>query len=67
MMDWTPDLISLIEELKVTITSSPVLGRFNSLNPTFLKIDWSVEGTEWILMQPEDDIESTKYTKALLK
>ena len=67
MIVWTPDLISPFEELKVTITSSPVLGRFNPLNPTFLKTDWSAEGTEWILMQPEDDIESTKSTKALLK
>ena len=64
MMAWTPDLISLFEELKVIITSYPVLVRFASLKPTFLKIDLSAEGMGWILMQPIDDIESTK---ALLK
>ena len=59
MMAWTPDLISLFEELRVTITSSPVLARFNPLKPTFIKTDWSAEGMGWILMQPADDIEST--------
>ena len=64
---WTPDLVSLFEELKVTITSSPGLARFDPLKPTFLKTDWSAEGMGWILMQPADDIESTKATKSLLK
>ena len=41
---WTPDLVSLFEELKVTITSSPGLARFDPLKPTFLKIDWIAEG-----------------------
>ena len=40
---WTPDLISLYEELKVTITSSPVLVRFDPDKPTLLKTDWSAE------------------------
>ena len=66
MMVGTPDLISLFEELKVTITSSPVLARCDSLKPTFLKTDWSVEGMGLILIQPSDDIEFTKVTKALL-
>ena len=66
-MAWTPALISIFEELKVTITSSPMLARFDPLKPTFLKIDWSAEGMGWILMQPADDIESTKATKSLLK
>ena len=66
MMVGTPDLISLFEELKVTITSSPVLARCDSPKPTFLKTDWSVEGMGLILMKPSDDIEFTKVTKALL-
>ena len=66
-MAWTPDIISLFEELEVIITSSPVLTRFDPLKPTFLKTDWSAEGMGWILMQPADDIESTKATKSLLK
>ena len=44
MMAWTPDLISLFEELKVIITSSPVLVGLALLKPTFLKIDLSAEG-----------------------
>ena len=44
-----------------------MLARFDPLKPTFLKIDWSAEGMGWILMQPADDIESTKSTKSLLK
>ena len=43
LVAWTLDLIQLFEELKVTITSSPVLARFNPEKPTFLKIDWSSE------------------------
>ena len=67
LVAWTPYLISLFEELKITITSSPVLARFNPGKPTFLKTDWSAEGIGWILMQPADDAESTKATKTLLK
>ena len=44
MIAWTPDIVSRFEELKVTITSSPVLDRFDPLKPTFLKTDWSAEG-----------------------
>ena len=65
MMAWTPDLISLFEKLKVTITSSPVLARFDPLTPIFLKTDWIAEGMRWILMQPANDIESTKDTKTV--
>jgi len=34
-MGWTMELISLFEELKVGITSSPVLARFDADKPTF--------------------------------
>ena len=43
-MGWTPELIALFAELKVGITSSPVLARFDPEKPTFLKTDWSAEG-----------------------
>ena len=55
LMAWTPDLISFFEEITLTITSSTVLVRFDSLKFTFLKTDWSAEGMGWILMQPVDD------------
>ena len=48
------------------IISSPVLAKFDPAKPTFLKIDWSVEGIGWILIQPADDSKSTKATKVLL-
>ena len=37
LIAWTPDLLSLFEELKGTIISSLVLARFDLENPTFLK------------------------------
>jgi len=58
--EWTPELITLFDELKVGVTSSPVLAWFDPDKPTFLKTDWSAEGMGWILMQPADDAESLK-------
>ena len=55
LMAWPPDLIKLFEDMKKCITSMPILARFNPTKPVFLKIDWSVEGMDWILMQPTDD------------
>ena len=66
-MAWTPDLISLFEELRVIITSIPVFARFDSLKSTFLKTEWSVEGIGWKLIQPTDDVKSTEAPKDLLK
>ena len=63
---WTKELTQLFEDLKVCITSSPVLARFDSTKPTFLKTDWSSEGMGWILMQPADDDESVKATEKLI-
>ena len=63
MMAWTPDLISLFEELRVIITSFPVFARFDSLKSTFLKTDWSVEGIGRKLMQPTDDVNLLKPLK----
>jgi len=62
-MGCTPDLITLFEELKTGITSSPVLARFDPDKPTFLKTDWSAKDMGWILMQPADDKESQLATK----
>ena len=64
---WTKDLKQLFEDLKVCITSSPVLARFDSTKPTFLKTDWSSEGMGWILMQPADDEKSKQATEKLIK
>ena len=64
-MGWKPELIILFKELKVGITSSPVLPRFDPEKPTFLKKDWSAEVMGWILMQPADEKESTKAMQLL--
>ena len=63
---WTPTLVKLFAYLKVFITSAPVLARFDTTLPTFLKIDWSSECMGWILMQPANDNESQAVSKKLL-
>ena len=65
MMAWTPYLISLFYDLKVSTTSSPVLSCFDPEKPTFSKTDLNAEGMGWILMQPEDEKESQKDTAHL--
>ena len=50
----------------MTITSSLMLDRFDPVKPTFFKTDWSAGEMSWILIQPVDDIESTKATRGLL-
>ena len=56
--EWTPDLIRLFDKCKKGITSSPVLARHDSDKPIFLKTDWSAEGMGYILLQPDDSIQS---------
>ena len=61
-------MIQLFEDLKVGITSSPVLSRFDPSKPTILKTDWSARGISWILMQPaHDDDASVKAIDTLKK
>jgi len=62
---WTPELIELFNELKIAITSSPVLARFDPGKITFLKTDWSAYGMGYILMQPDDSEESIRATEIL--
>ena len=59
-MAWSPDLIDLSNDVKVCITSSPVLARFDPSKLTFLKTNWSAEYMGYILMQPTTDDASTK-------
>ena len=66
-MAWTQELIELFNDIKVCITSSPVLARYDPAKPTFLKTDWSAEGMGWIMMQPADDDESVAATKIVLE
>ena len=57
---WTPQLIQLFQDIKISITSSPVLVQFNPSKPTFLKTDWNSHGMAWILMQPAFDKNPSK-------
>ena len=52
---WTPELLELFKSLKVSLTSSPVLARYDSSLPTFLKTDWSATGMGFIILQPSHD------------
>jgi hypothetical protein len=63
---WTPSLTHLWDELKLAVTSSPCLARYDSSLPCFLKTDWAGTGMGWILMQP-DNSEASKVALALLR
>ena len=65
-VSWTSALVKLFADLKICITSAPVLARFDTTRPTFLKTDWSSEGMGWILMQPANDDESQAASRKLL-
>ncbi len=67
VLEWTTDLLQLFADIKVSITSGPILARYNPDKPTFLKTDWSAEGMGWILMQPADDEESQRASTLLLQ
>ena len=63
---WTPPLVDLWDELKISITSSPCLARYDSSLPCFLKTDWAGTGMGWILMQP-DNSDASIAALALLR
>ena len=63
---WTPTLLGIFDSLKQSITSSPLLARFDSSKPLFLKTDWSATGMGYILMQPDNSVEARAATEKLL-
>ena len=67
MMEWSPSLIQLFEDINVCITLSPISARFDPSKATLLKTDWSAEGMGWILMQAADDEEPVAAMNLLLK
>ena len=62
---WAPPLLSLWDELKIGITSSPCLARYDASKPCFLKTDWSALGLGWILMQPNNSPASVRALHTL--
>ena len=63
----TPELIKIFDKYKKWITSSPVLARYDSDKPVFLKTDWSTEVMDHILMQPDDSATSKGVTIKILE
>jgi len=58
----------LFQSLKNDLTTAPVLARYDSSKPVFLKTgDWSAIGMSFILMQPENKNESRAATRKLLE
>ena len=51
---WTPPLQVIFKGLKEAIVSSPLLGRYDSNKPIFLKTDWSATEMGYILLQSDD-------------
>ena len=64
-MGWTPSLIQIFCDCKTHFVTSPLLLRFDSSRPTFLKTDWSAGGMGYILMQPDDSSDSIAEMKHL--
>ena len=64
--EWSDELVHLFDSLKIDLTSAPVLARYDSSKPVFLKTDWSSLGMSFILMQPDDDRNSQKSLQKLL-
>jgi hypothetical protein len=65
--EWTPPLRQLFEDVKLGVTSSPCLARYDSAKPLFLKTDWSAGGFGSILMQPGDSAADIAATAKLLE
>ena len=63
---WTKELETLFSSLKTDLTTEPVLARYDSSKPIFLKTDWSALGMSFILTQPGNDKASVKATRKLL-
>jgi hypothetical protein len=64
---WTPPLSLLFDEVKLGVTSSPCLARYDRNKLTFLKTDWSADGFGSILMQPDDSPASVAATQRLVE
>jgi hypothetical protein len=63
--DWTDDRTDLFASMKLALTSSPLLARFDSSKPVFLETDWSAAGMGFILMQPDGSEVSMKAMATL--
>ena len=54
LLPWPPQLIEVFNNCKTNIITLPLLLRYDSSRPTFLKTDWFTGGIKYILMQPDN-------------
>ena len=64
-MAWTTHFITLFDNCKHHLISSPLLLRYDSSKPAFLKTDWSAGGMGYILIQADDSPQSLKAVQIL--
>ena len=60
IMAWTTYLITLFDNCKHHLVSSPLLLCYDSSKPLFLKTDWSAGGMGYILMQADDSLKAVQ-------
>ena len=53
-MNWIPPPIKLVCSCKSNPVTSPLLLRYDSSRPIFLKMNWSTGEMGYILMNPDD-------------
>ena len=65
IMGWTQSSIHLFENCKTNIVTFPRILRYDSSKPTFLKIDQTTGGMDYMLMQLDDSFASSAAIKYL--
>ena len=64
-MRWIQSSIQLFEDFETSFVALPLLLRYDSSKPTFLKTDWASDGMGYILMQLNDSSASLAAIKHL--
>ena len=62
IISWTSSLITLFDDCKNQLVTSPLSLRYDNSKPAFLKTDWSAVGMSYILMKAD---ESLQFLEAL--
>ena len=65
ILSWNLTLITLFHNWKNHLVTSPLLLRYDSTKPVFLKTNWSAGGMEYILMQADDTSQSVAIVQLL--
>ena len=54
IVSWTSSLITLFDDCKTQLVTSPLSLRYDNSKPAFLKTDWSDVGMSYILMKADE-------------